>query len=243
MLNSKKEMSAYDVRPVWMTGVFALALMAGTAFASQSLVQDRRLSMSAAQEMAARVKSESGFPIVVNDLVLKELNRYVGTPDGREYMRKALQRMENYRTLVDSKIRQYQVPSELAAIPIVESGYQNLEPQHNPVRAAGVWQFIASTARNFGLRVDSEVDERMNPELETDAGMRYLKGNHLVFNDWLLSVLAYNLGENQVQKAIRATGSRDAWAIVRAGYENDKSYLPRVMAAVLILKNPESVAQ
>ncbi|MCM2323597.1 MAG: M56 and MltD domain-containing protein [Oligoflexia bacterium] len=226
----------------WSVGGLIVALMTATAFASQSIVQDRRVSLTDAREMALRARSETGFPVVVNELVLKELNRYVGTPEGRDFMRKSLQRLEGYRTLVEGKIRQYQVPLELMAIPIIESGYQNLEQGEQPGWGAGLWMFIESTARNYGLRVDEQVDERLNAELLTDAAMRYLKANALRFDDWLLSVLAYNVGETRVQKAIDKTGSRDAWALVRAGYENDKSYLPRVMAAVLIMKNPDAVA-
>jgi membrane-bound lytic murein transglycosylase D len=242
MMNPSKTKATRSIS--WSVGGIVFALMAATAFASQSMVQDRRVSLADAQKMAAKAESETGFPIVVNDLVLKELNRYIGTPEGRDFMRKSLQRMENYRSLVEGKVSEYQVPIELMAVPITESGYQNLESNQNHVSgAAGIWQFIASTARNYGLRVDDQVDERLNATLLTDAAMRYLKSNQLLFNDWLLSVMAYNLGEKQVQEAIQATGSRDAWTLIRAGYENDKSYLPRVMAAVLIMKNPESVTQ
>ncbi len=222
-------------------GAVIVALMAMTAFASQGLVQDRRVSMSDAQKMAARVKSDIGFPVVVNDLVLTQLNRYIGTPEGREYMKNSLQRMESYRTLVESKIKSYQVPAELAAIPLIESGYQNLEQGKKQEWGAGIWMFIKPTAQTYGLRVDGKVDERMNPELLTDAAMRLLKADSLRFNDWLLSVLAYNVGENRVQKAIQETHSRDAWTIVRSGVSNDADYLPRVMAAILIMRNPESV--
>jgi membrane-bound lytic murein transglycosylase D len=101
--------------------------------------------------------------------------------------------------------------------------------------------FIAPTARNYGLRVDSQADERLNPARLTDAAMRYLKSNNLMFRDWLLAILAYNAGERAVSQAIHATGSRDAWTLVRRGYESDKDYLAKVMAAVLIMKNPDSV--
>lgn len=127
------------------------------------------------------------------------------------------------------------------AIPIVESGYQNLEERNQPGWGAGIWMFISSTARKYGLRVDSQVDERLNAELLTDAAMRLLKGDKLLFNDLLLSILAYNMGEQEVEKAIQQAGSRDAWTLIRKGYENDKDYLARVMAAILIMKNPESV--
>jgi hypothetical protein len=78
-------------------------------------------------------------------------------------------------------------------------------------------------------------------ELSTDAAMRVLLANKLRFNDWRLSVLAYNAGASRVQGGIEATGSRDTWILIRSGHEGDKDYLPRLMAAILIMRNPEYV--
>ncbi|MGZ3818802.1 MAG: transglycosylase SLT domain-containing protein, partial [Bdellovibrio sp.] len=105
---------------------------------------------------------------------------------------------------------------------------------------AGLWMFIESTARNYGLRVDSVVDERLNPEILTDAAMRYISANYSRFKDYQLAMMGYNIGENKVQEGINKLGSRDAWYLTRNGYEGDK-YLARVMAAVLIMKNPDLV--
>ncbi len=224
-------------------GLAIVALMAGVAYASNGFVQDRRVSMADAQRFAVKAYRSSDFPVVVNELVLKQLNRYIGTPEGREFMRNALQRMENYRSVIEGKINGFRVPDELIAVPITESGYQNLtEGESNThMKAAGLWQFIPSTARNYGLRVDAQKDERLDVPLSTDAALRYLNSNKLRFNDWHLSVLAYNMGERAVQKGINETGSRDAWTLIRNGYEGDKDYLPKLMAAILIIKNPESV--
>ena len=101
--------------------------------------------------------------------------------------------------------------------------------------------FIAPTARVYGLKVNAQVDERLNVDLLTDAAFRYLQSNYLRFKDWQLATLAYNVGENNLQTAIDKTGSRDAWSIIRRGFENDRDYLPRVVAAILIMKNPDSV--
>lgn len=222
-------------------GVALACLMATAAFASKNLVQDRRVSMAQAQSWRKNAQSKTGFPVVLNDLVLKQLNRYIGTPEEREFMRNSLPRMENYRSAVAGKIQEYNAPAELMAVPIIESGYQNLEQDNNMGHGAGLWMFIAPTARTYGLRVDSQTDERLNVDLLSDAAMRYLQSNNLRFKDWHLAALAYNIGENRVQQAIDKTGSRDAWVLIRNGYENDRDYLPRLMAAILIMKNPESV--
>lgn len=224
-------------------GLLLASIMGATAFASKGLVQDRRVSLSQAQVMADRAQSETGFPVVVNDLVVKQLNRYIGTPEGREFMKDSLVRMESYKVTISDALKKYGVPVEIMAVPIIESGYQNLtEGQSNtPMKAAGLWQFIPQTARNYGLRVDAQKDERLDIGLITDAAMRYLQSNHLRFKDWHLSTLAYNMGENAVQKGMNVLGSRDAWVLIRNGVEGDKDYLPKLMAAILIMRNPESV--
>lgn len=225
----------------WVIVGALVTLLVTTAFASQGLVQDRRVSLSTAQAMAANAKSSSNFPLIVNELVLTQLNRYIGTPEGREFMRKALQRMEKHRSLVEEKLVENNVPLELLAIPIVESGYQNLESDIKLEAGAGIWMFLAQTARNYGLRVDSQQDERLNVGLLSGAAARYLKGGNLLFNDWLLAVLGFNIGNNKVIEGIEATGSRDPWNLVLSGYENDKDYLAKVMATILIIRNPEYI--
>lgn len=224
-------------------GLTLVGLMTATAYASQGLIRDRRVTLAQAQDMAKKSERGGEFPIVVNDLVLKWLNYFIGTPEGREKARAALARMELYKPMIERKIEYYRAPDELLAVPLIESGYQNLPPHRNPVRAAGLWQFIAPTARVFGLRVDEAVDERLNPELSTDSALRYLLSNRLELNDWYLAALAYNAGENAVQKAITQVGSRDAWTLVRSGelMEETNNYLPKLLAAILIMRNPSSV--
>ncbi|MGE0526317.1 MAG: transglycosylase SLT domain-containing protein [Bdellovibrionales bacterium] len=219
----------------------ASIMLAVTAYAGKGLLQDRRITHEQALEMAKVAQKESEFPVVVNADVVTQLNRFLGTPEGRQFLRDSLRRMREYQAMVESKLGEYRAPMELMAIPLVESGYLNHGPKENPVRAAGLWQFIASTARHFGLRVNNEIDQRLDVELSTDAAIRYLLINKLRFQDWQLSLLAYNIGESRVQEFILKTGSRDAWALIRAGAEGDKDYLAKVMAAILILKNPDAV--
>jgi membrane-bound lytic murein transglycosylase D len=226
-----------------VVGIAVAISMAATAYASKSLVQDRRVTLAQAQAMANRAQSSDGFPVVINDLVLKQLNRYIGTPEGRDFMRASLQRMETFKPAIKEALVKYRAPEELLAIPIIESGYQNLTEGQSgtSMHAAGLWQFIPSTARNFGLKVTDTVDERLDVTLATDAAIRYLSANQLRFNDWALATLAYNMGERAVDKAIAETGSRDVWTLIRSGYEGDKDYVARLMAAILIMRNPESV--
>lgn len=223
-------------------GMFAL-VMGAAAYASKGIVQDRRVSLSQAKSMALRAQMGTGMPIVVNDLVLRQLNRFIGTPEGREYMRSAFARLANHKVMVTEALEKYQVPLEVLALPVIESGYQNLAQgavsQSN--QSAGIWQFIPQTARNYGLRVDAQKDERLDTTVLTDAAMRYLQANNLRFKDWQLALMAYNMGENAVQKAMVDLDTRDAWTLIRNGREGDKDYLAKFMAAVLIMRNPDSI--
>jgi membrane-bound lytic murein transglycosylase D len=97
--------------------------------------------------------------------------------------------------------------------------------------------FIRETARTYGLRVDATEDQRLDVELETDAAMRLLVANRARFGSWELSLLAYNVGEQVVQRAIDQTGSRDVWVLIKAGAVNDHNYIAKVMAAAMILSN------
>ncbi len=235
MLNEKKR---YLNRSVSIAGgILSLAVVVSAAWGSQGVVQDRRMTIQDANRLADVARKNSVFPITINESVLKELNRYVGTPDGREFIKNTLMRMENYRTLVENKLRDYQLPHELMALPIMESGYQNIMQNHNPY-SAGVWQFVPQTGRNFGLTVDEETDERLNVEKETDAACRFLGALNLRFQNWELSVLAYNAGEGKIQQGIDDTGSRNAWVLVNNGFEGDEGYLSKMMASVLILNSP-----
>lgn len=219
--------------------IIGLAAMSLTAIAFAATVKDRRISIADAQQMASVARANSTFPIVVNDSVVQELNRYVGTPDGRQFVRESLLRMQQHRGVIDSKLEQYGLPSELLAVPLVESGYRNLPQGREAKHGAGVWMFIAPTARRYSLRVDERSDERLDVAAETDAAMRMFTDLHQHFGDWGLALLAYNSGNKLVEQGIRETGSRDVWTIVGNGYENDRDYIPRVVAAVLIMKNPD----
>ena len=220
--------------------IFTFIFMAflGTSYASKSFVQDKRITMVEAQKLIQSTHSE--IPVEINDLVLRQINRYAGTPEGRTFFKESLLRMNNYKSMIEGKLTVNKLPLELLAIPIVESGYQNLpqDPNHRSW-GAGLWMFIESTARTYGLRVDRDVDERLNPELLTDAAIKYFQSNYGLFSDWKLSIIAYNLGEHNLLNAMKELNTKDAWVIVKNGRENDKDYLARVMAAIIILKNPD----
>lgn len=222
---------------VWATAAAATMSVAGGALAARGILQDQRITMVQAEAMADEIRVTSDFPIVVDELVLEQLNRYVGTPDGRTFMQRALVRMKEQRSMVESTLLQQNLPVELAAIPIVESAYANLPESDNPIGCcSGIWQFRRQTGRQYGLRIDDSVDDRRDARKATTAAVRLLEHNYDVFRDWGLAVSAYNMGEQAVQRAIDEGGVRDPWELARRG--KLERYLSAVMAAVIVVKNP-----
>jgi membrane-bound lytic murein transglycosylase D len=188
--------------------------------------------------MVTVARENSGFPIAVNDRILQQINLLVATPDGRSYLQSSLDRMQDYASLIAGELAGRGLPAELMAIPLVESGYRNRNPDGDPQHGAGLWMFIEPTAKRYGLTVTTTRDDRLDVAAESRAAAQYLTELHRQFGDWNLAILAYNAGATRVEKGIQATGSRDAWQIVDQGFENDPDYLPRVIAAMLVMQNP-----
>lgn len=218
----------------------ALAITLGaTSLIARAGLKDRRVTQAEAKAWAASLDLTPGFKLNVNTSVVEELNRILGDSRQRTKMRDTLERMRTYQPMIEKEVLARRLPPELMAVPIVESGYQNLKQSPRGPWGAGLWQFIPQTARNFGLRVDSTLDERLDERKLTDAAFRYLTANQQRFQDWELALLAYNVGESRVQQGIEKVGSRDAWTLIDRGYEGDSRYLAKVMAAVMVLGRPE----
>lgn len=142
-------------------------------------------------------------------------------------------RLEAFGINAKEIFRQAGVPTELLTVAEVESGFQ---PRAlSPKGALGLWQFMPETARRYGLRVDGQVDDRLNPELETRAAARYLHDLYLRFRDWPLALAAYNAGENTVQAAIMQHGTMDFWALRQWHLlpEETRSYVPAILGSEL----------
>jgi membrane-bound lytic murein transglycosylase D len=182
--------------------------------------------------------SSGGFEFVVNERVLTQLNRFVHNPGGRRFFQQSVERMQAYRPLLEEKLRENALPLDLLAVPLVESGYQNLRQGSNLMHGAGIWMFIKNTARSFGLKVDDQVDERLDVPKLTDAAVLYFKRSYGRFGRWDLALMGYNMGDFGVLRAIDRHGTKDAWELVDKGVENDRDYLAKVMAAALILRDP-----
>jgi membrane-bound lytic murein transglycosylase D len=219
----------------------AVALLAAMSASIATPIQDRRLSLEDAKRLAVTAQISASIPITVNEDVLAQLNLLLGTPDGRAFLRGGLARMQNHESSIRAELHRYGLPSELLAVPLVESGYQNLRAKTSEYPGVGLWMFIGRTARYYGLRVSAEHDERLDVPAETGAAMRMFSDLQHRFGDWPLALMAYNTGVSRVEAGIGTTHSRDAWTLYQAGYGNEPHYLARVMAVILILGNPELV--
>lgn len=221
---------------VALIGVLAIALLTVLSAVIATPVQDRRLWRADAERLVAAAQTSSAFPLEVNDAVLRQLNLLLGTPDGRAFLSSSIARMRDYQSGILVQLKQHGLPAELLSVPLVESGYRNLAPKIGS--GAGLWMFIAPTARYNGLEVSAARDQRLDVGAETRAAVRLLSDLQRRFRDWPLALMAYNSGSARVEAAIGATRSHDAWALYRAGYGNDPDYLARTMAVILILANP-----
>ncbi|MBL6991391.1 MAG: transglycosylase SLT domain-containing protein [Bacteriovoracaceae bacterium] len=216
------------------------SLIGSISYAAQNVRFDKRISMEMGQNLASRTQASSGIPIVMNQDVLKWLNLAVGTPRGRHYVRASLKRKIKYEKMIKDQIEKFNFPMELMAVPMLESGYQNFDN----MTAAGIWSFTPGTARAFGLRVDDEVDERFDPKKLTGAAMRYYLKLQKEFEDWHLSLLAYNSGESRLRRAIIKLGSSDAFELITKSKvlkKENKNYLPKAMAFMIIYHHPELI--
>ena len=163
-----------------------------------------------------------------NEVVRRYIQRYV--KHSPRQLASLQRKAEYYFPLFEDILSKHNLPYELCYLAVVESA---LNPQaHSHMGAAGLWQFMPSTGKLYGLEVNSLVDERMDPLRSTEAACQFLKSLHSIFNDWNLAIAAYNCGPGNVNKAIhRAGGKRDFWSIYPFLPSETRAYLPLFIAA------------
>lgn len=163
----------------------------------------------------------------------------------RSYIRMYLNRMktrldvmltlsEFYFPVFEQSLAKYDVPEELKYLTIVESA---MNPQATSrVGAAGLWQFMYTTGKNYGLEVNSIIDERRDTYKSSDAAAHYIHDLYRIFGDWHLAIAAYNCGPGNINKAIaRSGGKRDFWQIYSYLPRETRGYIPAFIAATYIM--------
>ncbi len=167
-----------------------------------------------------------------NDVVRKYIDQYGGRL--RRSVSVMLGAFNFYIPIFEEALESYQVPLELKYLPVIESA---LNPgATSRVGAAGLWQFMIGTGKQYGLEVTSLVDERRDPVKASYAAARYLKDLYDIFGDWTLVIASYNCGPNNVSKAIkRANGVKDYWSIYSYLPRETQGYVPAFIAANYIM--------
>jgi membrane-bound lytic murein transglycosylase D len=127
------------------------------------------------------------------------------------------------------------LPEDVLYLAMIESGLNSRA--HSYAHAAGVWQFIASTGRAYGLHVDRVYDERYHVEAATRAACRYLRNLYEEFGDWYLAFAAYNCGEGRIEREISRYRTRDYWQMHRLPRQT-RGYVPAYLATRAICRNP-----
>lgn len=178
----------------------------------------------------------SRLPVVMempyNSIVQKFIDQYSGRL--RRTVSYMLGAGNFYIPIFEEALDYYGLPLELKYLPVIESA---LDPTAvSRVGAVGLWQFMLPTAKQYGLEVNSLVDERRDPIKSTWAAARYLRDLHKIYKDWNLVIAAYNYGPGNVNKAIhRAGGTHDYWAIYSYLPEETRGYVPAFIAANYIM--------
>jgi membrane-bound lytic murein transglycosylase D len=187
--------------------------------------------------LAEQTALPSDLPIELNDRVLAWIEAYRGRLHDK--FQEALTRSGRYIEMIRGILREEGLPEDLAYMVHVESAYK--AHAYSRARAKGLWQFIVGTGTRYGLRRDWWIDERSDPELSTRAAAAYLKDLHAMFGDWYLAMAGYNAGEGKIQRALDRTGYKDFWSIARTSHIRleTKNYVPAILAAVVISKDPE----
>jgi membrane-bound lytic murein transglycosylase D len=184
-------------------------------------------------------KEEPDFdiPIVINDKVEQFIQYYQTTI--RDKFVTWLARSEKYIPFMKNLLKEQGLPEDLVYMALIESG---LNPYaYSRAKAVGLWQFVTLTGKRYGLRVNWWVDERRDPEKSTIAAAKYLKDLYEMFECWYLAAAGYNAGEYKIVKAIKRYRTEDFWMLTKHRYlkRETKNYVPLMIAAALIVKDPE----
>jgi membrane-bound lytic murein transglycosylase D len=176
------------------------------------------------------------IPVVMNSSVQRILDYYTGPR--HKVIARGLERSGAYVPFIQEILKEEGLPADLAWLPLIESNFKTTALSR--AGAKGMWQFIPSTGRKYGLRIDWYVDERSDPVKATRAAAAYLKDLHAMFGDWYLALAAYNCGEGRVARSLRRTGKDDFWGLARARAlpRETRGYVPAFLAGLLIGRDP-----
>jgi len=175
------------------------------------------------------------IPLEINQKVADWVDYF--TVRDRERTIRFLERGMPLKSKIEQILKDNEVPPELFYLAMIESGFVLHAKSH--ASAVGVWQFMKGTGKNYGLTVNSSIDERRNWIKATEAAAAYLKDLNNVFGSWYLALAAYNAGEHRIVRSIMRGKTRDFWALAEAGMlpKETLDYVPKFLAAQIVGKN------
>jgi membrane-bound lytic murein transglycosylase D len=183
-------------------------------------------------------KAGHDVPIPLNQRVLSYIEMFQGRL--HDFIEEGLKRGTKYLPMIQNVFRAEGLPLDLAYVPLIESAFK--PNALSRVNARGVWQFMAATAAENGLRRNWYVDERSDPEKATVAAAKYLKTLAGMFNgDWHLALASYNGGPGRLQRAMTKAGRDDFWELAAKPKilpRETREYVPMILAAIVIARNP-----
>jgi len=197
---------------------------------------DPKLKLKVRDEVAATV---SQLPLEASDAVLSFINYFNGDR-GKRTLIAGLRRAGKYKPMIARILDEEGIPQEFIFLAQAESGF--LPRAMSYMAAGGMWQFIRSRGAEYGLKQDTWVDERFDPEMATRAAARHLRDLYHQFGDWYLAIAAYNCGPGNVERAVEKTGYADVWELRGRGTLplETSNYVPIILAMTIMSKNPDN---
>lgn len=177
------------------------------------------------------------FPVVYTPEVEAYLELFQGRL--RHQFTTWLEKSGQYVPMMHAELAKAGLPLDLAYLPMIESGYD--QKAYSSGKAAGLWQFMPGTGKDYNLKIGSYVDERRNALKSTKAAVKYLSDLYDIFGDWHLVVAAYNAGSGKVLNGLEQYNVNNFWDLADMPYlrTETKEYVPKLIASILIAKNPE----
>jgi membrane-bound lytic murein transglycosylase D len=180
--------------------------------------------------------TRSDLPLMMTDQVAGYITYFSGR--GRGPFERAFARSGRYHDMIVTTLKEEGVPQDLIYLAQAESGFHPLAVSRAGAR--GIWQFMASRGRGYGLSHNQWVDDRQDPQKSTRAAAHHLKDLYNQFGDWYLAMAAYNSGPGTVQAAVKRTGYADFWELYNRNVlpKETKNYVPIILAVTIMAKNP-----
>ncbi len=230
-----------------VNGLELAALEQGDGFAEQQsepapIDEANEATPAVDQNVKAKAEAEiksthSDLPLMMTDQVAGYINYFSNR--GRGTFERALARSGQYEDMIRRTLKEEGVPQDLIYLAQAESGFHPLAVSRAGAR--GMWQFMGSRAKGYGLERNWWIDERQDPEKATRAAAHHLKDLYDEFGDWYLAMAAYNSGPGTVQSAVKRTGYADFWELYRRNVlpKETRNYVPIILAVTIMAKNPD----